>query len=429
MSTCKHVLAAVLSAALLASCGTTNTNAPEVIPSTAAPSVSTQTASKRAVQLHSDHPTFTTVAELFNSAENVFEGTVTSHVTIPGDDAGPDEAGDQIPTPPTTEYTVTMTEVFRGNLTAGSTVVVVELGGDDGETLYVTDDGTVLADGVTSVFFAGSVISGRLAAVAGGSAVGTKNPDGTYTLPGEVAGVEENLVVTQAQLVTTQTPATLEPTSGDRQTAQAGQPFPVALACRVLDETGKPVAATPVTYEVLSGSASFSGNATAQTTTGSDGVATAPQLLAGQTAGPVVVRATAGKAVVEFVENVTPSGFGKADLKVAVAAPATAKAGQIVTVNVEVTNGGTAPVTKATTVVVVPRGLTITNGGTGTTKGRLVLWRANSIAAGGTVTYTLRVKVDARCQPRVTVAAATGSLTPESSYRNNVARAVIQIRK
>ena len=169
-----------------------------------APSVSTSSpdssTSDAVVQIETDHLVYESVEALRTAAENVFEGTVVSHVVVPGNSIGTDDAGDPITAPPSTEYSVLVSQVWRGSLPAGSHVVVVQLGGDEGDTLYVADGGTTLADGVTSVFFSGPAIQGHVAPLAGGAAVGAKNPDGTYTLSTDVSGSESVLVVTETQL-------------------------------------------------------------------------------------------------------------------------------------------------------------------------------------------------------------------------------------
>lgn len=182
-------------------------------------------------------------------------------------------------------------------------------------------------------------------------------------------------------------------------------------------------------FEVASGSASFGGSTRADTTAGPDGIATAPQLLAGATAGPVVVTATAGTATVQFLENVIPAGTGRADLKITVSAPLRARVGETLSVTVRVSNSGTGPASWVKTIAAVPSWLTVVDAGGGTVKGRLITWTVDGLASGSQKPYVIKVKVTSRRLPLAVIRALTGSSTPESSYRNNVALAVIAIRR
>ncbi len=266
---------------------------------------SASSVSRQVIQIHSDHPTFSTIDQLASSADNVFEGTVDSQIVIPGAPIGTDEAGDTIFSPPTTEFTVNVSGVFSGGLVVGSSVVVLELGGDDGRALFVSDGGPTLSNGVTSVYFTGPATGGRVAPLAGGSAVGVKNPDGSYTLPADVSDAATEQVVTVDQLLPPAIPASIQITTGDQQSVSTAQPFPIALSGRVLDGSGNSVPGTPVRFEIASGSASFGGTTIANVTSTPDGIATAPQLTAGTISGPVVVTATAGTATAQFLETVT----------------------------------------------------------------------------------------------------------------------------
>ena len=104
---------------------------------------------------------------------------------------------------------------------------------------------------------------------------------------------------------------TLQPLSGSDQKAAAGQVFDSPLVAQLTDKDadgalGGPLDGTRVTFTVTSGSASFAtGDAVAVVTTGSQGIATSPALVGGDTPGPVTVIATASWAVAAVSYNLT----------------------------------------------------------------------------------------------------------------------------
>jgi alpha-tubulin suppressor-like RCC1 family protein len=103
--------------------------------------------------------------------------------------------------------------------------------------------------------------------------------------------------------------STISATSGGGQSAVIGQIFPARLSATVTDNQTppQPVAGAVVNFAVTSGWATFPRGAQAKSITGSNGVAIAPKLTAGPTAGGVVVSvAVAGSATtVILAENVT----------------------------------------------------------------------------------------------------------------------------
>ena len=102
-----------------------------------------------------------------------------------------------------------------------------------------------------------------------------------------------------AQLVIEYTPAaaaaSLSAMAGDGQTTTVGTAFPTQLAVKAVDASSQPVAGASVTFSApASGaSAAFAGGLrTASATTGANGIATAPQLVANATAGAYQVSAS-----------------------------------------------------------------------------------------------------------------------------------------
>jgi hypothetical protein len=90
-------------------------------------------------------------------------------------------------------------------------------------------------------------------------------------------------------------PGSITGVAGDGQSATVGTAFATKLAAKVLDASSQPVAGVTVTFSVPGSGASAAfagGSSTATATTGADGVATAPQLVANATAGSYQATAT-----------------------------------------------------------------------------------------------------------------------------------------
>ena len=101
------------------------------------------------------------------------------------------------------------------------------------------------------------------------------------------------------QLVITYTPAvapsSLAAVAGDGQTATVGTAFATRLAVKAVDSGGNPAPGATITFAAPASGASAAftgGSRTTTATTGADGVATAPQLVANATAGTYQVTAT-----------------------------------------------------------------------------------------------------------------------------------------
>ena len=103
--------------------------------------------------------------------------------------------------------------------------------------------------------------------------------------------------LSQTETVVTGPAAIVTNTAGDAQTVQVGQLFPTNLSVNVTDGTLNPVFKEPVTFTVLSGSATFPADSTTATVnTDIFGNATAPALIAGTTPGGVSIGVTTTQA-------------------------------------------------------------------------------------------------------------------------------------
>jgi hypothetical protein len=253
---------------------------------------------------------------------------------------------------------------------------------------------------------------------------------GTYTVEGTDASAKGTATLT----VTAGPAATVTITGGDNQTAFTGQPFATPLSVTVTNAHGSPVPGAVVTFTIVAatgGTADF-GDAT-QTitaTTNSAGVATAPTLDAGISAGPVAVTATtpgaSGTAGATFMETVITTGPARADLAISITAPATLPPGGAGTIIVTVTNKGPQTATGVLTLLSVPSGLTITSAGGGTLHHGIDLFTAPTLAAGAKLIYTVQVTAGTT-RARVLLIASTGSATRDPRLFNNITTAFLTI--
>jgi hypothetical protein len=253
---------------------------------------------------------------------------------------------------------------------------------------------------------------------------------GTYT----VEGTDGSAKGTAALTVTAGPAATVTITGGDNQSAFPGQPFATPLSVTVTNADSNPVPGAVVTFTIVAatgGTADF-GDAT-QTitaTTNSAGVATAPTLDAGISAGPVAVTATtpgaSGTAGATFMETVITTGPARADLAISITAPATLPPGGAGTIIVTVTNKGPQTATGVLTLLSVPSGLTITSAGGGTLHHGIDLFTAPTLAAGAKLIYTVQVTAGTT-RARVLLIASTGSATRDPRLFNNITTAFLTI--
>ena len=78
-------------------------------------------------------------------------------------------------------------------------------GGTTDTAQFVLEGGTPLTDGQQALFFLVKEDDGKFYPLAGGSAVGAKQSDGSFTLPPDVTGTDQSLPVSTAQLSATST--------------------------------------------------------------------------------------------------------------------------------------------------------------------------------------------------------------------------------
>ena len=126
--------------------------------------------------------------------------------------------------------------------------------------------------------------------------LGPSQGDGTVT---PAVGYFETLRAVSLS-VTPGGPAAIKITSGNNQSAKTGTTLP-ALTATITDISGTALASVPVMWQVLTGSATLSGQST---TTSANGQATAMVTL-GNTAGTVQIKLTAGGLSVTFTETAT----------------------------------------------------------------------------------------------------------------------------
>src|SRR6185312_2612040 len=121
-------------------------------------------------------------------------------------------------------------------------------------------------------------------------------------------------------------------------------------------------------------------------------------------------------------------GHPRADLVVAIGSSAASiQPGGVVTQTVRVTNAGPSPARSIATVVMVPRGFTVTGNGGGTVRNRMDRFSAPSLDSGASLTYTLVLTADPSASGRLTVEADSLAGTADPSLRNNTARDSVQI--
>jgi hypothetical protein len=150
------------------------------------------------VTLHTDHPTYQGLNNLSGGSETVIRGTVLGAQagdTIPFPD---DPTGPRTPIPQT-DYTVRVEQTHKGTVRVGQTIKVVLAGGLSGSQQFEQEGVPVLTANTQYVFFLLNGDDTKFYPLAGGSAVATKNADGSFTLSAETTG-SDPLSFTQAQL-------------------------------------------------------------------------------------------------------------------------------------------------------------------------------------------------------------------------------------
>ena len=128
---------------------------------------------------------------------------------------------------------------------------------------------------------------------------------GPHTVTGTFNSGAGTLTATATLDVTAGPAGVVTASAGDDQSADAGQAFGTDLGATVTDLFTNPLANTPVTFTVTSGSATFPGGLSTTTEmTNSQGVATAPTLTAGM-GGPVTVTAAVTGVATPATYNLT----------------------------------------------------------------------------------------------------------------------------
>jgi hypothetical protein len=360
-------------------------------------------------------------------------GDVTSHTTFTISSGGSCTGATCTATTPGT-YTVTGTD---GSVTGTATLTVTA--GPLSKIMLSPTTATITAGG-TQAYTAtgydaqgnslGDVTSHTTFTISGsGSCTGatcTATTPGTYTVTGTDGSVKGSATLT----VTVGAAATVTIDTGNNQSANTRQAFTTPLSVTVTDADGNPVPGATVTFTIVpatGGTADFGGTTqTASATTNSSGVATAPTLDAGSTAGPFTITATSGTGGATFMETVTPSGPSRADLAIKMTAPGSLARGASGAITVTVTNNGPQAASKVLTLLYVPHGLTITNTGGGTVRDGVDFFTAATLAAGQKLTYTVDVKAGT-ARARVLLLAGTGSATRDPSLLNNITTAFLTI--
>ena len=129
-----------------------------------------------------------------------------------------------------------------------------------------------------------------------------------------------------------------------------------------------------------------------------------------------------------FTLAVTSPGPARADLSLTLGAPAQVHPGSQATVTITVRNAGPSAAARTGTALLIPRGWTVASPGGGTLIGRqLLTFTTAAVAAKGSVTYTIILTAPA-AKGLALLPAATASVTTDSSYRNNVALVLTQVR-
>jgi hypothetical protein len=128
-----------------------------------------------------------------------------------------------------------------------------------------------------------------------------------------------------------------------------------------------------------------------------------------------------------YTLTVASPGPARADLSVSLGAPTAVNASAPVQVAVTVTNTGPSTATTVGTALLIPRGWTVTDPGTGTMLGPLLTFTAAALAAKATLSYTVTLAAPP-AKGRALIAAYTASAAGDPNYGNNFTAALIQVR-
>jgi hypothetical protein len=111
----------------------------------------------------------------------------------------------------------------------------------------------------------------------------------------------------------------------------------------------------------------------------------------------------------------------EANLSASITGATKAADGSSFTETVKVANAGPAPATSVVTGLTVPKGVTVTSAGGGTSTDGVIYWTDPSLASGASVSYTVTFKVAAKTNETVVIGAATASTqVKDPNLANNV---------
>ncbi len=155
-------------------------------------------ADRPTVWLDSDHPVYPSVDAVGESADTVVIGRLIGTSVDPGTSPGLAADGSSLPPIPRTLYRIRVIEVVKGDVAVDDEIVVPVLGGDAGSTTLQLTDGVEVVSGTDYLYFLKSA-GGMLFPLAGNAIAARADAGGFKLLPG-TTGLDEALVVTDAQL-------------------------------------------------------------------------------------------------------------------------------------------------------------------------------------------------------------------------------------
>jgi hypothetical protein len=128
-----------------------------------------------------------------------------------------------------------------------------------------------------------------------------------------------------------------------------------------------------------------------------------------------------------FTLTVTVAGPARANLSIAISAPAKVAPSSAVTLTLTVRNAGPSAAAKTSTALLIPRSWSIASPGGGTVTSRqLITFTDPTLAAGGTISYTVTLTAPpARSDALLT--AAVASTVPDPNYLNNLNITLIEV--